>query len=570
MIKTASDRYFGLLVLLLSVIVLGFNCGKASKKADSTETLEPDQAKKAMITKHRAFDHFSKGDLYQRMGDLEKAADEYRLALFYDPESDELKRTLAGILFGLQRYDEALEINIKIDDPSVADLIGTADCYNATGSIDNAIEHYRKIAEMDSVPESIIRNLADFYSRLGDLSKTEYYYGKLIETSEENKFWRLQLASVYLINDKPDKAKKIYQDLVNEDSLNYSAFLGLANVYEYQDDISTADSLYTMVVEQNWDDAGILNMLLPAFMNINNNNMAVKITRRVIELYPDDYLSHRKYALLLFTIGDFDKSDSVLAAISELVDDDPIAYYYRGRIAVQTENYILAESLLVKSIGIEDSLYQSWIGLANARNSLSGYESALATIDTALVKCSADSVELFYYTGVFSSREERYPQAIEYFNRVLTAQPDDSDTKFNLAAAYERSKQIDNAEGIFLELLESEPDNPVVLNYLGYMYADNGIKLKEAKKLIKKALKINPNNGAYLDSYAWVMYKMGKYKEALEYQLRAIEASDTDAILYDHMGDIYFALDQKTEALDNWERALELNPDDEQIKAKMK
>jgi len=570
MVKPKNKRFLGLIALSLSVFILVSGCGKTVQKGEVAETPDPEQAKKAMVTKHRAFDHFSKGDLYQRSGDLEKAADEYRLALFYDPQSDELKRSLAGILFDLHRYDEALEVNIKIDNPSIEDMILTADCYNATESLDKAIESYKKIAEMDSVPESIIRNLADYYSRLGNVSKAEYYYKKLIENGEQSKFWRLQLASVYLINDKPGKAKKVYQELVEEDSLNYSAFLGLANVCEYQGDITTAESLYTVVANRNWDDAGVLNILLPAFININNNEMAAKITRRVIELYPDDYLAHRKYALLLFTIGDFDKSDSVLNAISGLVSDDPIVYYYRGRIAVQTENYARAESLFSKSIELEDTLFQSWIGLANARNSSSGYESAMAALDSALIKCPADSIEIFYYTAVFLSREEKYPQAIDYFLRLLAAQPDDSDAKFNLAASYERSKQIENAEKIFLELLESEPDNPVILNYLGYMYADNGIKLKEAKKLIKKALKINPDNGAYLDSYAWVMYKLGKYKEALEYQIKAIEASEADAILYDHMGDIYFALDRKTEALGNWGKALELDPDNDQIKEKMK
>ncbi len=570
MIKTMNSKYLGLFVLLLSVMMLGSGCGKTSKKEASVEISAAEESQKDLVTKHRAFDHFSKGDLYQRSGDLEKAADEYRLALFYDPQSDELKRSLAGILFDLKRYDEALEVNVKIDDPTIDDMILTADCYNAVGSIDEAVEHYKKIAEMDSVPESILRNLADYYSRLGDLSKAEYYYGKLIAKSEESKFWRLQLASVYLMNDKPEKAEQIYQALANEDSLNFSAYLGLANVREYQGDSSAADSLYTIVARKNWDDAGILNILLPAFININNNDMAAEIARRIIELYPDDYMAQRKYALLLFTNGDFDKSDSVLAALSESVTDDPIVYYYRGRIAIQAEKYPRAESLFVKSIETEDSLYQPWIGLAGARDLISGYESALATLDTALVKCPADSVELFYYTGVLMSREEKYPLAIEYFRKVLVAQPDDADAKFNLAAAYERFKQIENAEKLFRELLKTEPDNPVVLNYLGYMYADNGIKLKEAKKLIEKALKINPDNGAYLDSYAWVMYKMGKYKEALKYQLKAIEASGEDAILFEHMGDIYFANDQKAEALDNWGKALKLDPDNELIKEKMK
>ena len=166
-------------------------------------------------------------------------------------------------------------------------------------------------------------------------------------------------------------------------------------------------------------------------------------------------------------------------------------------------------------------------------------------------------------------RRDKFAEAIAYYERVLTVHPDDYETNFNLAAAYERSAQYSKAEEIFEELLKQSPDDPVVLNYLGYMYADQGIKLKEAEKLIAKALKISPDNGAYLDSYAWVMYKLGKYKEALDYQIRALEAQGDDAILLEHMGDIYFALNNVQQAHSHWEKALELNPDNESIKEKL-
>jgi tetratricopeptide (TPR) repeat protein len=213
---------------------------------------------------------------------------------------------------------------------------------------------------------------------------------------------------------------------------------------------------------------------------------------------------------------------------------------------------------------------EGWLNLAFARGLQGNHDAAMATFDSALTYSPVDSVRILFFTGAYLSSQQEFTEAIEYYQRVIKADPDNPDAKFNLAAAYERIGEYDKAEAIFMELLELDKNNPVVLNYLGYMYADQGIKLKEAEKLIKKALKIDPDNGAYLDSYAWVMYKLKKYNEALKYQLLALESNQNeDAILYEHMGDIYLALDKPQEASNHWEKALELDPDNESIKGKL-
>jgi len=113
------------------------------------------------------------------------------------------------------------------------------------------------------------------------------------------------------------------------------------------------------------------------------------------------------------------------------------------------------------------------------------------------------------------------------------------------------------------------PDNALSLNYLGFMYADSGIKLDEAKEMIEKALEIEPDNGAYLDSYAWVLYKLGRYDKAIVAMNSAIERQQDDAILFDHRGDIYAALNETGKAEENWRKALEFDPDNETIRAKL-
>ena len=107
------------------------------------------------------------------------------------------------------------------------------------------------------------------------------------------------------------------------------------------------------------------------------------------------------------------------------------------------------------------------------------------------------------------------------------------------------------------------------MNYLGYMWVDRGLKLSEAKQLIEKALEIEPENAAFLDSLGWAFYKLNKPQEALSWLLKAVEHSEeADATLYDHLGDIYAALNQVDRAREAWRKSLSVEPNDK-IKEKI-
>lgn len=556
---------------IISFILISWvsGCGGPVRKAAQADSSGAGLDGKEIIAKHRAFDHFSKADLFEKSGDLEKAADEYRLALFYDPQSDELMRSLAGVLYDLQRYDEALDILPNIEYKTLDDIDMVADCYRLKGDEKNAVKYFKTASDMDTVSELADNYLAVYYAHKGDIKQAEKYLKKLIAESEDSRHWTLELASLYAENGNEKKAEDIYYKILAADSLDNRGWLGLAALRQQQNDTAAADSLYKVVVKNSWGDARLLSMISERFLELRDLQTAIDVTRRIVELYPQDYLFQRRYGLLLFTANEFAQADSVLKAISAFVDDDAVAYYYRARIAQHDADYPQAESLYIKSIAYDDTLVGSWVDLAFVRDTLYGETSSLATFDSAYTACPSDSLEALFYTAVFFGRQQKFSDAINYYWRILAVQSDDYEVQFNLAAAYERTGQYAKAEEFFKMLLDKEPDNAVVLNYLGYMYADQGIKLKQAKKLIEKALEIAPKNGAYLDSYAWVMYKLGRFDEALEYQIRALEATGDDAILLEHMGDIYYALNKITEAQYHWEKALHLNPDNESIKEKL-
>jgi tetratricopeptide (TPR) repeat protein len=127
--------------------------------------------------------------------------------------------------------------------------------------------------------------------------------------------------------------------------------------------------------------------------------------------------------------------------------------------------------------------------------------------------------------------------------------------EFARGAMYERQKNFDAAEKAFRNVISAEPNNAGALNYLGYMFADRGIRLDEAKDLIAKALEIEPGNPAYEDSLAWVYYHQDKLDQAEAEMQKALVKIADDPTMHDHLGDIYAKAGKTREALKQWEMA---------------
>jgi tetratricopeptide (TPR) repeat protein len=125
------------------------------------------------------------------------------------------------------------------------------------------------------------------------------------------------------------------------------------------------------------------------------------------------------------------------------------------------------------------------------------------------------------------------------------------------------------AERELKKAIEFKPDYPEALNYLGYMYAEQGKNLNDAEAMIKRALEIDPDNGAYIDSLGWVYFKKGRISEALNKLEQAIALYE-DPIIYDHLGDVYLKMGNMDKAKSNWQKVLDLKPDQEDLQNKVK
>ncbi len=117
--------------------------------------------------------------------------------------------------------------------------------------------------------------------------------------------------------------------------------------------------------------------------------------------------------------------------------------------------------------------------------------------------------------------------------------------------------------------IQLDPNYPDALNYLGYLNAEDAVDLEEAKGLIERALMLDPDNGAYLDSLGWVYYQMGQTEQAIVYLEHAAQMLPIDPVVFDHLGDAYFRQRDLKGARRNWEKALELDAQQTEIQTKL-
>lgn len=155
---------------------------------------------------------------------------------------------------------------------------------------------------------------------------------------------------------------------------------------------------------------------------------------------------------------------------------------------------------------------------------------------------------------------DRYADAEPIYDALISESAADWRLFFARGAARERLGRWEEAETDLQRALEIEPDQPDVMNYLGYTWVDRGENLEQGLAMLTRAVELRPNSGAVLDSLGWAHYRLGHYEQALSYLERAVELEPSDPILNDHLGDNYWRVGRRTEARFQWRRVLTLEP----------
>ncbi len=179
-----------------------------------------------------------------------------------------------------------------------------------------------------------------------------------------------------------------------------------------------------------------------------------------------------------------------------------------------------------------------------------------------------ENIEIYSYLGQLYYSRGKFTKAIEQFEKILFLEPKNAEMIYVLGSLYLEIGNRQKAIELFKQSLSIDEKNEGSLNSLGYVYAEDGVNLDEAVSLVKRALEISPDNGAYWDSLGWIYYRKGMYVEALEFLQKANSLLE-DAVIYDHLGDVYLKLNEVEKAKKYWGLALKLSPEQTSIIKKL-
>jgi len=210
----------------------------------------------------------------------------------------------------------------------------------------------------------------------------------------------------------------------------------------------------------------------------------------------------------------------------------------------------------------------SEIELSGSLDALDRTDEAVARLKKIIAKDPKDLDAIISLGGVFQGRK-RFAEAADAFSQALTVigEPTRANwsTFYYRGIAYERIKQWPKAEADFKKALELFPDQPSVLNYLGYSWVDQGMHLDEGMSMIKKAVEQRPDDGYIVDSLGWANFKIGHYDEAVTELERAVTLKASDPTINDHLGDAYWKVGRKLEATFQWHHARDSKPEPEDL-----
>ena len=378
-----------------------------------------------------------------------------------------------------------------------------------------------------------------------------------------------------------------HSDLIAADPTDGEARLSLARLYlSHGLHMQAAEILKAHLAAES-DSIEAVYLLAQALLRSGSVEEARTLLDKALLTHPSQPDLRRSLAEALDAEGDV---DGAVRIMQDLVNAHPDHYMYRlslGRLLMRAKQYSAAAAeakTVIRAVrgsgagSLEPSdLRAAYMILIDATVASGDADQAIATVLRAEreipseVRFTLKRAEILLFLGREAEAEAALAAATSRPEPSRASTQAVADIYVRAASRREQQGDFNRAEELLRRAIEIDPSNHAAMNYLGYMFADRGVSLAQALALTSKAVEMDADNGAYLDSLGWTLFRLGRYAEAMDPLMRAAKLIPGEPVVRDHLGDLYRALSRMDDAARSWEEALRLGAGNaEAIRAKIR
>ncbi len=550
--------------LLMALLVPGCAASKPTAKPVS-----PRAAERSREMNPDAYNHFTNGIIYEQEQIWDEAIREYEVALSYEPLSYDIRMALGQLYFNLGRVSQALDVLLPIPMKSgdVYKLLG--DCYRLLNRDDEAWAVYKRALEGDSTNVSLNYNLGVLAAKQRKTEEAARYFQVAARYSGNPELFQ-QIAKMYAQNGMLDSATALLERAITLDADDPSLY-SLLSVY-YHAGGHKAESKNTLYrgIGRYPDDARMRAQLLETYNSEDNQDSVVTIARQLLDLPSEDKVIYERIGQVLMKA----QLDTLAAAVFQkalsIDSTSRYAMFYLGRLATDRKQYDSAKFYFTRLVGVDSTTPDGWVNLAYVYEQEKQSDKSIDILQQGLTHVTAGRDDVQLYLAQLLASKQMSDSSRAVLKQVIAEGGDTVRALFLIGVQYEHDGNFEKTVETFELLLSLDSTNAQALNYLGYTLADKNVRLDESLRMIEKAVAADSTNGAYLDSYAWVLYRLGRYEEALAQIKKAVALVKDDAIVLEHLGDIQMASGNVEEARSAWQAALKADPKNERVREKLK
>ncbi|PYI93093.1 MAG: hypothetical protein DME97_07245 [Verrucomicrobia bacterium] len=528
--------------------------------------LQPESARKA-----DALADFVEGTRLEENAEMENALATYQRVLNFDPGLSELALRVAALLSRQGDYPRAIDVlkdAIKARPKDGGPYLQLAFIYaKYLRKTDQAVKYANQAIALDPLNFEAYQRLYEIEAAAGASQKALMALDRAASVeSADAAFW-IRLGKLYATiifksdtEPKPEEIKRVnafFEKAVAHAGDDSAALKEVADYFAASQQIQEAIPLYLKVLELQPDDVNAREKLATGFVLTNQRDKAIAMLEEIIRKQPAKYQPYELLAQL------FDEGARALERANQPEQAKPqfvkAAANYEQSLLInptRANTYLRLAELLI--VPLKDSERAAKV-LTEARQRFPG-------------------VPEFSYFLAIAQREAKHPQqAVITFEEALNEAQAANDEVlnarfyFDYGAAADQAALYDKAADLFRKSISLDPANSAeAYNYVAFMWAEHSMHLDEAEEMVGRALQFDPNNGAYLDTLGWIHYRKGKFEDALNELLRAAQnLTKPDPIVLEHIGDAYAKLNRVPQALDFWQKAIALSPENKSLAEKI-